>query len=270
MEMYGDRGYSEDAAMVSGMGYWPPQSTAENSETPILVLGLQKGRTTQQKMQRNFGMAKPEGYRKAIRLMGLAERLRLPILTFVDTPGAYPGLETEERGQAQAIAECIQFMFGLTVPVVAVVIGEGGSGGALAIGVANKVLMQEFSTYSVISPEGCASILWSDSKLAEMASERLKMAPQDLMKLEVIDGIIPEPKGGAHRDWPQAVELMKSALLKYMSPMINGSKTTKTKTKSTELSFLDPAQGQKLREQRMAKFRKMGNIAIAKTKEAGA
>jgi acetyl-CoA carboxylase carboxyl transferase subunit alpha len=165
-------------------------------------------------------MAKPEGYRKAMRLMELAERSRMPVITFIDTPGAYPGLDAEERGQSQAIAESIQKMFSLSVPVIAVVIGEGGSGGALAIGVADKVLAQEYSTYSVISPESCASILWSDAGLAERASEKLKMNPPDLLRLKVIDAIVPEPKGGAHRDWSLAAELLGRALEKELGPLI--------------------------------------------------
>jgi acetyl-CoA carboxylase carboxyl transferase subunit alpha len=183
-------------------------------------MGHQKGRTTQHKMERNFGMARPEGYRKCMRLMNLAQRCKMPILTFIDTPGAYPGLEAEERGQSQAIAESIQLMFTLKVPIISTVIGEGGSGGALAVGVANKILMQEYSTYSVISPESCASILWSDSSLAEKASEKLKMSPADLNRLGVTDGIIPELKGGAHRDWAQSAQLLQTALLETMEPLL--------------------------------------------------
>jgi len=156
-----------------------------------MILGHQKGRSTKQKMERNFGMARPEGYRKAMRLMEMAERAGMPIITFIDTPGAYPGLDAEERGQSQAIAESIRKMFGLKVPVLAIVIGEGGSGGALAIGIGDRVLMMEFSTYSVISPESCASILWNDSTLAERAAEKLKMSAKELLALGVIDGVIP-------------------------------------------------------------------------------
>jgi acetyl-CoA carboxylase carboxyl transferase subunit alpha len=216
-----------------------------------LILGHQKGRTTKQKMERNFGMAKPEGYRKAMRLMRLAERSRMPVITFIDTPGAYPGPDAEQRGQAQAIAESIALMFDLTVPVIAVVIGEGGSGGALAIGVADRVLMQEYSTYSVISPESCASILWSDSSLAERASDKLKMNPPDLARMGVIDGVIPEPKGGAHRDPAQAAELLRKALLEQFGPLVE--------------SFLQngATREQALHEGRREKFRLLGNFALA-------
>jgi acetyl-CoA carboxylase carboxyl transferase subunit alpha len=193
-------------------------------------------------MERNFGMARPEGYRKAMRLMELAERSRMPILTLIDTPGAYPGLDAEERGQSQAIAESIRLMFGLTVPVVALVIGEGGSGGALAIGVANRVLMQEFGVYSVISPESCASILWSDSSLAERAAEKLKMTPPDLFKLGVIDEIIQEPKGGAHRSWEATFANVRKALDKNF----------------TELCKLLDQNPQVLSDERHKKFRAMG------------
>jgi acetyl-CoA carboxylase carboxyl transferase subunit alpha len=170
----------------------------------------------------------------------------MPILTLIDTPGAYPGIEAEERGQSQAIAESIEVMFGLSVPIVSIVIGEGGSGGALAVGVANQVLMQEYSTYSVISPESCASILWSDSSLAERASEKLKMNPNELLKLDVIDGIIPEPKGGAHRDWNQAALLMRTALLNSFDRLMKTWKDS-------------PSQ---LIEERQAKFRNMGQKSL--------
>jgi acetyl-CoA carboxylase carboxyl transferase subunit alpha len=256
MELQGDRTYSDDQAILAGIATWPPRlpegssdSEAKDSSprTPILIIGHQKGRTTKQKMERNFGMAKPEGYRKAMRLMALADRTKMPILTFIDTPGAYPGIEAEERGQSQAIAESIELMFGLKVPVVAVVIGEGGSGGALAIGVANCVLMQEYSTYSVISPESCASILWSDSSLAERASEKLKMNPPELLNLGVIDGIIKEPKGGANRDWIEAGQLLRLALLENFEPLMKVWKS-------------DP---KKLLEQRISKFRSMGEKSLA-------
>src|SRR4051812_16901745 len=207
MELHGDRRFSDDPAILAGVATWPPAAPAgapNGSRTPILIIGHQKGRTTKQKKKRNFGMAKPDGYRKSIRLMQLADRAKMPIITLIDTPGAYPGLDAEDRAQSQAIAESIEVMFGLNVPVLSLVIGEGGSGGALAIGCANLVLMQEYSTYSVISPESCAAILWSDSSLAERASERLKMTPSDLMKLGVIDGVVPEPKGGAHRSAAQS------------------------------------------------------------------
>jgi len=265
MELHGDRTYSDDQAILGGIATWPPrvpqnldpkssvpasahsESSDSASRIPILILGHQKGRTTKQKMERNFGMAKPEGYRKAMRLMALANRSRMPIFTFIDTPGAYPGLEAEERGQSQAIAESIQFMFGLKVPIISVVIGEGGSGGALAIGVANQVLMQEYSTYSVISPESCASILWSDSSLAERASERLKMNPNELLKLGVIDGIIREPKGGAHRDWHEASRLLCLSLIENLDLLMKQWKE----------------QPRQLVESRIAKFRSMGQNFLA-------
>ncbi len=251
MELHGDRTFGEDQAILGGVATWPASipgtegSTDASKKTPIMIIGHQKGRTTKQKMARNFGMAKPEGYRKAIRLMDLANRSKMPILTLIDTPGAYPGLEAEERGQSQAIAESIEFMFTLSVPVTAIVIGEGGSGGALAIGIANRVLMQEYSVYSVISPESCASILWSDSSLAERASEKLKMNPPELLKLGVIDGIIPEPRGGAHRDWNLAAKLLREAIEESFEPQFKMAK------KNPE----------KLVDERIQKFRSSGNAA---------
>lgn len=247
MELHGDRCFGDDQALLGGIATW--------KGTPILILGHQKGRTTKQKMERNFGMAKPEGYRKAMRLMSLAERCQMPILTFIDTPGAYPGLEAEQRGQSQAIAESIELMFSLTVPIVTVVIGEGGSGGALAIGVANRVLMQEYSTYSVISPESCASILWSDSSLAERASERLKMNPPDLLKFGVIDSIIPEPKGGAHRDPLEAAKLLRNAIDDALGELVAAPKKP-GKGKKTE-------KPRNLMMERTDKFRAIGQAALA-------
>jgi acetyl-CoA carboxylase carboxyl transferase subunit alpha len=256
MELHGDRFFGNDQAILGGVATWPPQETASSPEIKkgnekdrisVLILGHQKGRTTKQKMERNFGMARPEGYRKCIRLMHLAERSRMPILTFIDTPGAYPGLEAEERGQAQAIAESIHASFCLTVPIIAIVIGEGGSGGALAIGIANKVLMQEYSTYSVISPESCASILWSDSSLAEKASDKLKMNPPDLLRLGVIDGIISEPRGGANRNWAEASRLLRGALMDYLEPLLQNWKTNP----------------KKIMEDRIEKFRNMGLAFLA-------
>ncbi len=254
MELHGDRTFSDDQALLAGIATWPPaipgsSEPASTSEEriPVLILGQQKGRNTKQKMERNFGMVRPEGYRKAMRMMELAERSKMPVITFIDTPGAYPGIDAEERGQSAAIAESIETMFRLSVPVISVVIGEGGSGGALAIGIGNVVLMQEYSYYSVIAPESCAAILWSDSSLAERASEKLKPNPNELLRLGVIDAIVKEPKGGAHRDWMQAGALMREALVKNMEPMLN-----KRKTKSSSLA-----------QERMDKFREMGKIALA-------
>jgi acetyl-CoA carboxylase carboxyl transferase subunit alpha len=243
LELQGDRTFGDDQALLGGVATWP------SLDVPVMILGHQKGRTTKQKMERNFGMARPEGYRKAMRLMALADRSRMPILTFIDTPGAYPGPDAEERGQSQAIAESIHAMFDLNVPVLALVIGEGGSGGALAIGVANTVLMNEYSTYSVISPESCASILWSDSNLAERASEKLKMNPPELLKMGVIDAIVPEPKGGAHRDWQQAFSLTRDALAEHFEPMIKGWHGKKKKKADLQV-------------ERITKFRGMGNFAL--------
>jgi acetyl-CoA carboxylase carboxyl transferase subunit alpha len=263
MELHGDRTFGDDQAILGGF------ATYKNNS--LLLLGHQKGRTTKQKMERNFGMARPEGYRKSMRLMELAERFRIPILTFIDTPGAYPGLEAEERGQSQAIAESIRLMFSLTVPVVSIVIGEGGSGGALAIGAANQVLMQEYGTYSVISPESCASILWSDSSLAERASERLKMNPPDLLRLGIIDRIIPEPKGGAHRDWAGATSLLRKAIEETLDPMIESlgsgesakGGTRKTPKKSSKGTAATSAGARNFMMERTEKFRAMGLGALA-------
>jgi acetyl-CoA carboxylase carboxyl transferase subunit alpha len=259
MELHGDRTFGDDQAILAGIATWPPTRPGENAKPlaeeqkfPILILGHQKGRNTKQKMERNFAMARPEGYRKAIRLMQMADRLKMPILCFIDTPGAYPGLDAEERGQSQAIAQSIEVMFGLNVPSMGIVIGEGGSGGALAVGVTNTLLMMEYSYYSVIAPESCAAILWSDSSLAERASEKLKMSPPELLRLGVIDGIIPEPKGGAHRDWNKAASSIHSALTEHMGKMI-----TQMNKKS---SAKTPKQFQTARTE---KFRKMGELALA-------
>ncbi len=247
LEMSGDRTYADDQAMLGGTAMW--NMGGSHGKVPVMILGHQKGRSTKQKMERNFGMAKPEGYRKAMRLMELASRTQMPIITFIDTPGAYPGLEAEERGQAQAIAESIRMMFGLKVPVLAIVIGEGGSGGALAIGIADQVLMMEYSTYSVISPESCASILWNDSGLAERSAEKLKMNPKELFELGVIDGIIPEPLGGAQRDWAGAFDGVRKAITKYLNPSV------KAQVKAPNFK--------KLQSDRYSKFRNIGESAIA-------
>ncbi len=194
-ELHGDRRYSDDPAIVGGFGNFRGR--------PVLVVGHQKGRDTKEKIHRNFGMPRPEGYRKALRLMKLAEKFRRPVLTFIDTPGAYPGIGAEERGQAEAIAVNLREMARLTVPIVATVTGEGGSGGALAIGVGNRVNMLEFAVYSVISPEGCAAILWRDASKNREAARAMRMTAQDLLELDIIDEVIPEVLGGAHVD-PQA------------------------------------------------------------------
>jgi len=195
-ELHGDRTFADDHAIVAGLARFRGRA--------VVVIGQQKGRDTKAKVFRNFGMARPEGYRKALRLMKMAERFRLPVITFIDTPGAYPGVGAEERGQSEAIATNLKYMSRLPVPVICTVIGEGGSGGALAIGVGDRVNMLQYSTYSVISPEGCASILWNDAGLAEDAASALGITSDRLLQLGLIDEIIPEPLGGAHKD-PQSV-----------------------------------------------------------------
>ena len=210
-EFHGDRGFADDPAIVGG--------PAKLLGRRVMIVGHQKGRSTQQNVHRNFGMPRPEGYRKARRLMELAERFGLPVVTMIDTPGAYPGLDAEERGQAQAIAEALERMAALTVPVVAVVIGEGGSGGALAVGVANRILMLQFATYSVISPEGCASILFKDAKEAPRAADALKLAAPDLLALGVVDEVVDEPDGGAHRDPAEAATALGAALIRQLDAL---------------------------------------------------
>ena len=200
----GDRLFKEDPAILCGFATFHDRS--------VMIMGHEKGRNTEGRIQHNFGMAKPEGYRKAIRLMKLAEKFNLPILTFVDTPGAYPGVGAEQRGQSEAIAKCIEVSLNLKVPTISVIIGEGGSGGAIAIATTNKVLMLEHSVYSVISPEGCASILWKDSKYAEEAAASMKITAQDLKELEIIDSIIAEPLGGAHRNSSETIKNVGNAL----------------------------------------------------------
>jgi acetyl-CoA carboxylase carboxyl transferase subunit alpha len=204
-ELAGDRAYADDKAIIGGI--------ARIDGRTVVVIGHQKGRETKQKIYRNFGMPAPEGYRKALRLMQLAERFKLPIITFIDTPGAYPGIGAEERGQAEAIARNLREMSRLKVPTICTVIGEGGSGGALAIGVADKVNMLQYSTYSVISPEGCASILWKSADKAPVAAEAMNMTADNLLKLNLIDSIVPEPLGGAHRDYTAISFSLKSQLL---------------------------------------------------------
>ena len=211
-ELAGDRSYGEDPSIVGG---W-----ARLDGRPVMLLGHQKGRNTKENMLRNFGMPRPEGYRKARRLMELADRFGRPVLTFVDTPGAYPGIGAEERGQAEAIAVNLEVMSRLHVPVVSVVIGEGGSGGALAIAVANRVLMLENSIYSVISPESCSSILYRDTTKAEKAADALKLTARDLQAMGVVDELVPEPEGGAHRDPPKAAEALGRVLRKHLQALL--------------------------------------------------
>jgi acetyl-CoA carboxylase carboxyl transferase subunit alpha len=204
-ELHGDRAFADDRAIVGGLG--------RVRGRPVMLIGHQKGRDTKEKIRRNFGMPRPEGYRKALRLMRMAERFGLPILTFIDTPGAYPGVGAEERGQSEAIARNLFEMAGLRTPIIATVIGEGGSGGALAIGVADRLMMLQYSTYSVISPEGCASILWKDADKAPLAAEAMAITSRHLKDLELIDEIVPEPLGGAHRDPDAIARNLKNSLL---------------------------------------------------------
>jgi acetyl-CoA carboxylase carboxyl transferase subunit alpha len=231
VELHGDRRFADDPSIVAGLASYHGRSVA--------VIGHQKGRTTKENMKRNFGMPNPEGYRKAIRLYELAERFRLPVLTFIDTPGAYPGLGAEERGQSEAIGASIATLSRLGVPVIATVIGEGGSGGALALGVANRVLMLELGCYSVISPEGCAAILWKDGSRAAEAAERMKVTAPDLLGFGIVDALVDEPPGGAHQDHDGAAERLDAALKGVLE----------------ELSLLSP---EALRDDRYAKFRRMG------------
>ncbi len=208
----GDRAFAEDRAIVGGLGRFRGRS--------VVIIGHEKGADTEGRLKHNFGMARPEGYRKAQRLMRLAERFRLPVITFVDTPGAYPGIDAEARGQAEAIARSIETCFAVRVPLVSVVIGEGGSGGAIALAAADRVLMLEHAIYAVISPEGCASILWRDGEQAKAAAQALKLTAEDLKGLGVIDGIIPEPLGGAHRNPAQAIDSVADAVEQALAALI--------------------------------------------------
>ncbi len=203
-ELAGDRAFADDKAIVGGIARLDGQ--------PVMVIGHQKGRDTQEKIKRNFGMPKPEGYRKALRLMQMAERFNMPIITFIDTPGAYPGVGAEERGQSEAIARNLKVMSSLKVPVICTVIGEGGSGGALAIGVGDRVNMLQYATYSVISPEGCASILWKSADKASVAADAMGITATRLKELKLIDGIVPEPLGGAHRNVDEMASLLKQRI----------------------------------------------------------
>jgi acetyl-CoA carboxylase carboxyl transferase subunit alpha len=214
-ELHGDRTYADDAAIVGGV--------ARIEGRPVMVIGQQKGRDTKEKLLRNFGMPRPEGYRKALRLMQTAEKFRLPILTFIDTPGAYPGIGAEERGQSEAIARNLFVMAELRTPIICTVIGEGGSGGALAIGVGDRVLMLEYSTYSVISPEGCASILWKSAEKAQDAAEALGITSSRLLDLKLIDGIVEEPLGGAHRDPELMTDTLKRVLLQQLDNLVSAT-----------------------------------------------
>ena len=211
LELHGDRAFADDAAIVGGIG--------RLDGAPVVVIGHQKGRNVKERVKRNFGMPHPEGYRKAQRLMLLAERFGRPVITFIDTPGAYPGLGAEERGQSEAIAASLRLMARLAVPIVAVVIGEGGSGGALALGVADRILMLEHSVYSVISPEGCAAILWKSADKADDAANALKMTAKDLMALGVIDEIVPEPLGCAHRNHAAMAAALKKSIGQHLAQL---------------------------------------------------
>ena len=218
VELHGDRVFGDDKAIVGGLATFDGE--------PVVLIGHQKGRDTRENIARNFGMPHPEGYRKALRLMQMGEKFGKPVLTLIDTPGAYPGIGAEERGQAEAIARSLRVMTGLRVPVIAVVTGEGGSGGALAIGVANRVLMLEHAVYSVISPEGCAAILWNDAAKAPEAAEVMRITAPDLLRLGVIDGIIPEPPGGAHRNWEATAAGLRAALRQSLAAL--SEKTAET------------------------------------------
>jgi acetyl-CoA carboxylase carboxyl transferase subunit alpha len=208
-ELHGDRMYADDQSLVGGIGRLEGQ--------PVVIIGHQKGRDTKERVRRNYGMARPEGYRKALRLMKMAEKFHLPVISLIDTPGAYPGMGAEERGQSEAIARNLIVMAELKTPVIATVIGEGGSGGALAIGVADRLLMLQYGIYSVISPEGCASILWKNPEKAEAAAEALGITAERLRKLGLVDEVIPEPLGGAHRNIQAIADSVKNALLNALS-----------------------------------------------------
>ena len=240
LEIHGDRLFRDDPSIVAGF--------AELDSEKVMLIGQQKGRNTTEKIRRNFGMAHPEGYRKALRLMKLSEKFRLPVITVIDTPGAFPGIGAEERGQSEAIARNLIEMAKLNTPLVVVVIGEGGSGGALALGVGDEILMMEYAIYSVISPEGCASILWRDTARAETAAEMMKITAPDLRKFGVVDRIIPEPEGGAHRDHKAAADAVKSALVET-------------------LASVRSLPARQLLDRRYAKFREIGRI---KRKAGGA
>lgn len=242
-ELHGDRAFSDDEAVIGGLGRLSPLGGR-----PVLFIGHQKGRGTKEAMRRNFGMPRPEGYRKGKRLMELAARMKLPIVSLIDTPGAFPGIDAEERGQAEAIAKNLEVMAGLPVPIISVVIGEGGSGGALALGVCDRLLMMEYSVYSVITPEGCASILWKSQSHAEVAAAQMKMTADDIKRLGIVDEIIAEPPGGAHHDFDEAARLVGEAV-------------------SRHLSELDKLSVQALLDGRYAKYRAMGSFTESAQEE---
>ncbi len=232
-ELHGDRYFGDDRSIIGGMALFDGR--------PVMVIGQQKGRDTKEKLLRNFGMPKPEGYRKALRLMQLAAKFGRPVITLIDTPGAYPGIDAEERGQAEAIAHCLREMSRLSNPVISVVIGEGGSGGALGIGVANRVYILENAYYSVISPESCAAIIYRDSGKAPQAAAALRLTAPDLLAMQIVDGIVPEPEGGAHLDPDVVIEAIRETLRKA-------------------LAELTPLTSDQLIEQRYNKFRNIGNF----------
>ena len=227
VELHGDKRFAEDPAIVCGL--------ARFHGLPVVVVGHQKGRDTKQRSYRNFGMPKPEGYRKALRVMKLGEKFGRPIFTFIDTPGAYPGIDAEERGQAEAIAYNLREMAKIKVPIIVTVIGEGGSGGALAIGVGDQVLMLENATYSVITPEGCAAILWKDSSRADQAAEGLRLTAQHLFEEGIVDKIIPEPEGGAHNDYDQTARFLDSALSERLAEAVSCSQEDRLKRRYNKL-----------------------------------
>src|SRR5262245_24522938 len=235
MPLAGDRAFGEDAAVVGGLGRFNGRS--------VMVIGLEKGRDTETRLRHNFGMARPEGYRKAKRLMELANKFGIPVITLVDTAGAYPGVDAEERGQAEAIARCVETCLDLRVPFIALIIGEGGSGGAIALAAGNVVLMLEHSIYSVISPEGCASILWRDGEQAKTAAEALRLTAQDLERLGVIDGIVPEPLGGAHRSPETIYAAVRDTIDGHLAQLVR-------------------IDGGQLRARRRDKFLQMGRAGI--------
>jgi acetyl-CoA carboxylase carboxyl transferase subunit alpha len=241
LELHGDRAFADDPAIIAGFGTF--------DGTPLLIVGHQKGRSTKEKVLRNFGQPKPEGYRKALRLMELAARTKRPIVCLIDTQGAYPGVDAEERGQAEAIAKNLEVMAGLPVPIVCCVIGEGGSGGALGIGVANRILMLEYATYSVISPEGCASILWRDDGKKPEAAAAMKMTSTDLVRLGIVDEVVQEATGGAHRDHDLTARNLGDAFRKHLA----------------ELLVMSP---DALRADRYKKFRHMGSFVESGDKTA--